>query len=279
VKHSYARSLSLLAFLAMQLPAAELSIVRGQIQSVKPQPFHSFFVSMEDVISHTRISRVDVRFDGGFEFRSVPIGEYTLIVTDLHGDIVHQQFISIHEHMDELVVMLPDSGRGRSLPGKVSVTQLMHPPDKKAVQAFRVALRYSESGDYDQAIASLERAVSITPDFAEAHTNLAVQYIRRNRLEQAAAEARRAMEIGGPDPINLCNLGFVQFQLRHYGDAKASALAALRLDSGYLQAHLVLGSVLALDRTTWTEAIAHLEKAATKFASAQKTLDALRAAK
>ena len=121
--------------------------------------------------------------------------------------------------------------------------------------------------------------MSIAPDFAEAHTNLAVQYIRRNRLEQAAAEARRAMEIGGPDAINLCNLAFVQFQLRHYGDAEASALAALRLDSGYLQAHLVLGSVLALDRTTWTEAIAHLEKAATKFASAQKTLDALRAAK
>ena len=86
MKHSYARSLSLLAFLAIHLPAAELSIVRGQIQSVKPQPFHSFLVSMEDVISHTRISRVDVRFDGGFEFRGVPIGEYTLIVTDLHGN-------------------------------------------------------------------------------------------------------------------------------------------------------------------------------------------------
>ena len=279
MKHSYTRSLSLLVFLAMNLPAAELSFVRGQIQSAKPQPFHSFFVGMEDAVSHTRISRVDVRSDGGFEFRGVPIGEYTLIITDLQGNTLHQQFVSIHEHMNELVIMLPDSGGGQSLPGKVSVTQLMHPPDKKAVQAFRAAARFSESGNNDSAIAELEKAVRITPDFAEAHTNLAVQYIRRNRLVQGAAEARRAMEIGGPDPINLCNLGFVQYQLRQYSDAEASARAALRLDSGYLQANLVLGSVLALNRATWAEAIVHLEKAATRFASAQKTLDAIRAGK
>jgi hypothetical protein len=276
VKHSYTRSLSLLILIALRSPAAELPFVRGQIRSSTPRAFQGLMVGMEDVISHVQIHRVDVRFDGGFEFRGVPAGDYTLVVSDLHGSIVTQEIVNIHEHMDEIAIRLPDSGRRPWLPGKVSVTQLMHPPEKKAVQAFHSALRFSESGKYDQAITALEKAVSLSPDFGEAHTNLAVQYIRRNRFEQAAAESRRAMEIGGPDPINLCNLGFVQFQLGQYADAEASARAALNLDAGYLQAHLVLGSVLARNRATWPEAIAHLEKAATKFASAQQTLDALR---
>jgi tetratricopeptide (TPR) repeat protein len=235
---------------------------------------------MEDVVNHTQIHRVDVAMDGSFEFRGVPAGDYILRVTNLHGDTVFQQLTTINEHMAELSVTMPDTGqveRAKLRPGRVSVTQLLHPPDKKAVQAFQTANRLAESGKYDQAAAELERAVSISPEFGQAYTNLAVQHIRLSQYEQAAVESTRAMQIGGQDPVNLCNLAFAQFQLHQYAEAVVSSRAALRLDSGYLQAHLVLGTVLALDRATRQEAITHLQLAATRFASAQKTLDALRA--
>jgi tetratricopeptide (TPR) repeat protein len=278
VNHSYARTLSLLALFALPLRAADIAVVRGRLQSPGTKSFDGLFVSMEEIVLHSQIHRIDVRFDGSFEFRGVPQGDYVFNITDLHGHNISQQFVNIHEHMDELDVRLPDSGRTPSLPGKVSVAQLMHPPDKKAVQAFHTALRFSESGKHDAAVTALEKALSISPEFGEAHTNLAVQYIRLNQFALAAAESRRAMEIAGPDPVNLCNLAFSQFQLRQFADAEASARAALRLDKDYLQADLILGTVLALNRAARAEAVTHLERAAPRFPSAQKTLDAIRAA-
>jgi tetratricopeptide (TPR) repeat protein len=233
---------------------------------------------MEDVVSHAQVHRVDIALDGAFEFRGVPAGEYLLRITNMDGETLFQQFATVHEHMDELHVSLPDSGQTESKPGKVSLTQLLHPPDKKAVQAFHAALRFSESGKYGEAVTALEKAVQISPEFGQAYTNLAVQHIRLQRYQEAAAESEHAMKIGGPDPVNLCNLAFAQFQLHQFPESEASARAALRLDSGYLQAHLVLGSVLALNRAAWDEAIGHLQLAARQFASAQKTLDSLRAA-
>jgi tetratricopeptide (TPR) repeat protein len=85
------------------------------------------------------------------------------------------------------------------------------------------------------------------------------------------------MEIAGPDPLNLCNLAFAQFQMGRFEEAAASARAALRLDSSYLAAHLVLGAILANDPAARQEAIQHLERAAEKFPSARVNLERLRA--
>jgi tetratricopeptide (TPR) repeat protein len=282
MNYSYARALSLLALLALPLKATDVPAVRGQVHFSGHEYVPGFFAGMEDIVSHVQIHRVDIALDGTFEFRGVPTGDYVLRVTNLNGDVIHQQFTTVHEHMDELSVNVPESVRGErtnSLAGKVSMTQLLHPPDKKAVQAFHTATRLSESGKYDQAVSELEKAVRISPEFGQAYTNLAVQHMRLGQYELAAAESTRAIQIGGQDPVNLCNLAFAQFQLHHYEEAEVLSRAALRLDSGYLQAHLVLGTVLALNRTTYTEAITHLQLAARRFASARRTLDALRAAR
>jgi hypothetical protein len=280
VNYKYATTLSLLSFLALTaLHGADVPLVRGQIQTPKPELLQGLYAGLEEVVTRTQIHRVDIHGDGAFEFRGVPSGDYLLRVTDLHGDTVYQQFVTIQEHFSEIQVSLPDSGRTPVHPGKVSLTQLMHPPDKKAVQAFHTALRLSESGKYNQAASELERALQISPEFGQAYTNLAVQHMRLGQYEQAAAESRHAMQIGGEDPVNLCNLAYAQFQLHQYSDAETSSRAALRLDSGYLQGHLVLGSVLALNREHWDEAIKHLQIAARQFESAQKTLDAIHAAR
>jgi hypothetical protein len=55
-----------------------------------------------------------------------------------------------------------------------------------------------------------------------------------------------------------------------------TARAALRLDSGFPQAHLILGSILAVDPRTRAESIPHLERAAETLPSARATLEKLR---
>jgi hypothetical protein len=261
------------------LYGSDVPVLRGRVVMPARESAHGLFVGMEEMVTHTQVHRVDLTMDGGFEFRGVPTGEYVLLVTNVHGDAVFQQFVTVHEHMDELRVALPESVNGPSKAGKVSVTQLLHPPDKKAVRAFHTAGRLSESGKHADAVSELEKAIEISPEFGQAYTNLAVQHIHMQRYEEAVTETRRAMEIGGPDPVNLCNMAFAQFQLHQFAESEESARAAVRLDSGYLQGHLVLGSVLALNPASRLEAMEHLKQAATRFTSAQKTLDALRAAR
>ena len=175
--------------------------------------------------------------------------------------------------MPTLEVRLPEreSDGGGARAATVSVTQLMHPPDKKAVQAFQSALRLSSAGKYEDAVSELEKAIHISPEFAEAHTNLAVQYFRMGRFQQSIAESTLAIQIGGPDPRNLCNLASAQARLHRFAEAEKSARAALRLDSGYLKANLILGSILADQPATRGEGIKHLEKAAAEFASARNS--------
>ena len=94
------------------------------------------------------------------------------------------------------------------------------------------------------------------------------------------AESARAIQIGGPDPRNLCNLATAQAQLNRFAEAEKSARAALRLDSGYLKANLVLGSILA-DRTGDTRRRQSniLKRPPGEFASARQFLEQLRASR
>ncbi|MCU1238814.1 MAG: Tetratricopeptide 2 repeat protein [Candidatus Solibacter sp.] len=161
-----------------------------------------------------------------------------LRVTDGRGLTICQQLVTIHDHMPELEVRLPEreshgAGGGAAT---VSVTQLMHPPQKRAVQAFQNAVRLSSAGKYEDALNELEKAIRISPDFGAAHTNLAAQYFRVGRFEEPIAESSRAIQIGGPDPRNLCNLATAQARLHRFAEAEKSArigaAAGFRLSQG-----------------------------------------------
>jgi hypothetical protein len=258
--------------------AADLPVVRGQLHAPAHELVPGLFVMMEDVSAHTEISETPVGLDGSFEFRSVRPGDYTLRVTDGFGATVYQKFVTIDDHMPALEVRLPerDSDGAGGKPATVSVTQLMHPPQKKAVQAYQRALRLSSAGKYEDAATELQQAIRISPEFAAAHTNLAVQHFRLGRFQESAAESARAIQLGGPDPINLCNLATAQARLHRFVEAEQAARAALRLDPVYLKANLVLGSILADQPKTRGEGIKHLEKAAAEFASARQFLEQLR---
>jgi tetratricopeptide (TPR) repeat protein len=96
------------------------------------------------------------------------------------------------------------------------------------------------------------------------------------RYEEAAGELARAIAISAPSPVQLSNLAYAQYQLNLITEAIASARAALRLDSGSPQAHLILGSLLARDPRTRAESIPHLERAAETLPSARAILEKVR---
>ena len=124
----------------------------------------------------------------------------------------------------------------------------MHPPAKKAMQAFVEAQKLSEAHRFADAAKQLERAIGISPDFAGAYSNLCAQYIRMGRYEEGSSAIARAIQIGQANVVDLANLAYAQFALGKYGEALASARAAVQSDPTNASAQYILGFVLAKDR-------------------------------
>jgi tetratricopeptide (TPR) repeat protein len=257
----------------------EVSTLKGELRSDAQVAFQEYWVELADLNHLSDTHRVDVRFDGTFQMRDVRSGSYTLRVTTLSGDIVHQELVTVVPQTGPLTVRLLAPAKRLSAPGTISLAQLRHPPSRKAFQAVASAQRFSESGQTEKAAEELEKAVRISPEYADAYNNLAVQHMRMGRFEEACTELTRAIAIAGPSAPLLGNLAFAQRQLNRLPEAVASARAALRLDAGSAQAHLILGAILARDPGTRAESIPHLEQAAETLPSARTALEAVRNAR
>ena len=245
--------------------------VNGKLQGANLQDLHGYLIELEQFGKHGNTIRADVEPDGDFVFRNIPAGDYMLRVTNYHGQSISQQFVSIQDRTSSLDVRLPaeaPSPTGTT----VSFRELRHPPSRKALNASVAAQRFADSGNYDRAAGELEKAVRISPDFAPAHSNLAVQYLRMQRYEEAKAEIERAIAIAGPNARDLSNLAFADMALLRVAEAADAAKAALKLEPGNAAAHYMLGSVLCVNRQTRGEGIAHLEVAAKTLESARKAL-------
>jgi len=238
-------------------------------------PLH-YVCELEDIGTHQRVVRADIGTDNTFTLRNVPAGEYRVTIFDGSGQIVHADLIAVNEHIPPIQIQLPNREEQRPPSGLVSFQHLQHPPAHKAFAAFMSAQRLSESGDYAQAAAELQKAIRISPDYAEAYNNLAVQHMRLGDFPSAVAEMQHAARIAKPGPVLLCNLAFAQAQLKQYDAAAESARAAIRVDANYDRAHYLLGVLLAGNPQTLPEAKSHLEKAAQTLPSARKFLDQLR---
>jgi tetratricopeptide (TPR) repeat protein len=250
------------------------STLKGRLHADDRAVILGYVIEMEESRSHGEIVRADVESGGDFTFRQLPFGDYVLRITTYQGEPVAQQFVTIQERMAVLDIQLP---RRPATPtgGTVSLSQLRHPPAAKALAAFAAAQRFAESGHYDRAAEELQKAASISPEFAPAHANLGVQYLRMRRFDDARAEIERALSLGGPNPRDLSNLSFAFAALQRVPEAIEAARAALRLDRQNAPAHYLLGSMLVMSPETRGEGVAHLEVAAKSMQSARQALEAL----
>jgi tetratricopeptide (TPR) repeat protein len=102
--------------------------------------------------------------------------------------------------------------------GTVSARRLRHRPPKAARQAYEKAVRSKDAG---KAAAELEKAIELDPDYAEAHNDLGVVFVRLGRYPEAATEFRRAMELAPEESLPRTNLAWVQSATSRRGEAES----------------------------------------------------------
>ena len=256
----------------------EVPILRGELRSDAVVYWQELQVELVATGGRGAVRRADIQFDGNFVLRGLASGEYTFRVIAPRGEVVCQELVNVLPGAGPLVVRLPSRDRTPVTAETISMNQLRNPPAPKAFKAVISAQKFVRLGQPKKAIAELERAIRISPEYADAYNNLAVQHMRAQRFEEARQELTRALAIAGPNATGLSNLAYAQTRLHHVVEAEEAARAALRLDSGAAQAHLILGCILVSESRTRAEGVRHLEQAAETMPAARDTLAKVRGA-
>jgi tetratricopeptide (TPR) repeat protein len=223
--------------------------VDGEVRGARLAAFNHLFVDLYSWQTHCSIDRAPLDSDGRFHFNQVPPGNYSVRVINGPGEQpLVEQSQQINQFNAPLTLDLPEQPTSKPVSGTVSLRQLQHPPSKKALRAFIDSQRYSEAHDMSNAVAKLEEAIRIAPDFREAHINLGVQYARAKRYPDALAQLQTALEIGPREAMIYANLAWVHAALQQFPEAESLARKALALEPGNASAQYLLKHTLAHEK-------------------------------
>jgi len=160
--------------------------------------------------------------DGRFQFKKIAAGVYTLAVF-VPGRGETRKTIDVGPSTAgkrgrvELVIRLDEAKMAPDRTGVVSMKELSIPD--RAREEYRNAGRKLGQRDIAGAIASLNRAVEIAPQFSAAWNHLGTIAYQTQRYEDAERYFRKALEVDGSAYEPLVNLGGVLVTVGRYDEA------------------------------------------------------------
>ena len=122
-------------------------------------------------------------------------------------------------------------------------------PDHPDALHFSGVLAHQQ-GRGDEAVALIQRSLTLTPNRADAHSNLGIVFQSNGRLDEAIAAYQRAIAIDPSHANAHSNLGAVLRAAGRPEEAEAAYRTAISLDPGHVDAYTNLGILLnGLNRT------------------------------
>jgi tetratricopeptide (TPR) repeat protein len=181
----------------------------------------------------------------------------------------------ILRHNDPFDLNVPANQRDRPSGEAISVARLRHKIPKEAKRAYERARKFVKAGDHPKAVVELEAAVALDPEFADAHTQLGLEYVQLGRLTDARASLQRAFAVDPDTWRHPFNLGLVLYHLGDYSAAEELARKAVQLAGTLPQTQWFLGYLLYSRQETRPEGILHLEYAARTIPEAKQFLQTM----
>ncbi|MDA8905988.1 tetratricopeptide repeat protein [Candidatus Thioglobus sp.] len=119
---------------------------------------------------------------------------------------------------------------------------------------------YSEIGPIESAIKSFKKAITLNPNYAEAHYNLGVAFQRTRQIDEAIECYEEAINIKHTYPSAHNNLGLVALERGNIDSAIKSFEWAVAYNPEYAEAHNNLGAAFQ-ELNQFDAAIKHYKKA------------------
>ena len=109
--------------------------------------------------------------------------------------------------------------------------------DPEAIKFFQNGMALIDSEDYDNAIQAFNRALDISPDFADAYEKRGMIWYYKRDFDKASKDYQKALEIN-PENVGAYNdFGVIHNDNGNYLEARECFDKALELDPGLISAY------------------------------------------
>lgn len=112
---------------------------------------------------------------------------------------------------------------------------------KDARKAFEKGINKSAQGKSEDAIKAFSEAIKQHPTYIEAINNLAVEYMKLSRYEEATQQLETAIKLNSDSPLTHLNMGIILNEKKKFAEAKQHLDKAVELDFRNPLAHYELG--------------------------------------
>ena len=222
--------------------------IRGRAVLPNDAPlFESVAVRLES--SRGVRSNVFTDSQGNFSFRSIPVGQYEIIIeADKNRFDPVSAKVEVFPNIPTIVTIVlkfkQEADIEKPAGNIVSTGELDPNIPPAAKKEFELGAAAARDKNSDKAIAHLQKAIFIYPRYLKAHNDLGAQLLIKGKLDEAAESLTRAIEIDAKAFNPRLNLGMVLVQQHRFEEAAAELNTALALEPNSPAARLYHGLAL-----------------------------------
>jgi tetratricopeptide (TPR) repeat protein len=213
--------------------------------------------------------------NGAFSFRNLAGGSYTITIegTEDYEGVREPVYIdqpqartrggvvnlSTPRIFNVPIYLVPKRTR-TSGPGPGVINAALAGVPKPAVDLFMKAAEAARAGDNQKAIDNLKAAISVYPEFAIAHNELGVLYLKMGQPDRAAESLRSSLKITPNSLEPQLNYGIALLEKKDFPQAETELRKAIKINDAVPTAHMYLGlTLISLKR--YDDAEKELERA------------------
>ncbi len=194
---------------------------------------------------------------------SITLGLW-LSVPGLFGQYPHFSETTFEKSLHNDLAWLPVVLKSRDIPDLPQRTTVADLEDlqapSKAIKEMQKAEKELSKNQIEPAIVHLQKAVEIHPKYSKAYVNMAVLFLRLNRMAEAESALRKAVEANDRNLAAKHSLGYFCLAVNRPNDALETLRAALSQDPADARSAYYLGEAL-FQLGQKEEAEEHLRKA------------------
>ena len=190
--------------------------------------------------------------NGSFTIRRLAVGTYTITVEAGSAFAAASETVEIRGNNSrtglgqtvhvEFRLRPRANANAPTTTGTVNASLANIPQDARRM--YEEALASARAGDNQAAVTKLRSAIDTYPNFALAHNELGVQYLRLSQLDNALNSFRSAVRLAPESFTARLNLGIALMQKREYREAEEVLRASLQRNETSALAHFHHGHAL-----------------------------------
>jgi Tfp pilus assembly protein PilF len=261
MSHSIFRSVTIVAVLAFAACPALAQQIQGQVKLPDKTP--AFNIPVQCSGSGCSGYKYTDR-NGKFTIYPNETGNYTISISVPGYETESRSVTLIDRNSNEYMFITLKTDPKFTGPGGTTSVVAAAVIDPRvpapAREAYELGLQEVNAAKVDKAIPHLEKAVSLFPEFLEAHLLLGTSYMDAKQWDKAEASLKRVTTLDTKRAEGHLALGQLYYQQKKYDNAEKSLLEALKIEDKSWPGHFTLARVY-MDASAFAKAAPEMEKA------------------